>query len=54
MPLSPHRLHKIYLAASMEYGLPLEDPEELAYYNPLRGKIVKDRKNGNMGVKRND
>ena len=38
MPLSSYRMHRIYLAATMNYGLGSEDPEELAYYN----KISKD------------
>ena len=37
-------MHKIYLAATMNYGLGSEDPEELAYYNKLIGKISKMRK----------
>ena len=39
MPLSSYRLHKIYLAATMNYGLGSEDPEELGYYNKIRKKI---------------
>ena len=45
MPLSSYRMHKIYLAAIMNYGLGSDDPEELAYYNKLRkemNKIEKD------------
>ena len=41
MPLSSYRMHKIYLAATMNYGLGSYDPEELAYYN----KIKKDMAN---------
>jgi len=29
-------MHKIYLAATMNYGLGSDDPEELAYYNKIR------------------
>ncbi len=36
MPLSSFRMHRIYLAATMNYGLGSEDPEELAYYNKIR------------------
>ena len=36
MPLSSYRMHKIYLAATMNYGLGSNDPEELAYYNKIR------------------
>ena len=38
MPLSSYRMHKIYIAATMNYGLGSDDPEELAYYN----KIIKE------------
>ena len=36
MALSSYRMHKIYLAATMRYGLGSNDPEELAYYNKIR------------------
>ena len=36
MALSSYRMHRIYLAATMNYGLGSDDPEELAYYNKLR------------------
>ena len=39
MPLSSYRMHKIYLAAIMNYGLGSADPEELAYYNKLRKEM---------------
>ena len=32
MTLSSYRMHKIYIAATMNYGLGSDDPEELAYY----------------------
>ena len=54
MSLSSHRQHKIYIAATMGYGLGSEDPEELAYYEMIKEKIEKDRKNRNMGIKRAD
>ena len=38
MPLSSYRMHRIYLAATMNYGLGSDDPEELAFYN----KIIKE------------
>ena len=41
MPLSSYRLHRIYLAATMNYGLGSEDPEELAYYNKMREEMNK-------------
>ena len=39
MPLSSYRMHKIYLAAIMNYGLGSDDPEELDYYNKLRKEM---------------
>ncbi len=35
MTLSSYRMHRIYLAAIMGYGLGSNDPEEIAYYNWL-------------------
>ena len=32
-------MHRIYLAATMNYGLGSDDPEELAYYNKIRKEI---------------
>ena len=37
-------MHKIYLAATMNYGLGSDDPEELAYYNKIK-KEMADMKN---------
>ena len=39
MPLSSYRMHKIYLAATMNYGLGSDDPEELAYYNKIKKEM---------------
>ena len=39
MPLSSFRIHRIYLAATMNYGLGSDDPEELAYYNKIRKEM---------------
>ena len=39
MPLSPYRMHRIYLAATMNYGLGSDDSEELAYYNKIRKEM---------------
>ena len=39
MPLSPYRMHRIYIAATMNYGLGSNNPEELAYYNKIRIEI---------------
>jgi len=32
-------MHRIYLAATMGYGLGSDDPEELAYYNKIRKQM---------------
>ena len=32
-------MHKIYLAATMNYGLGSDDPEELAYYNKIKKEM---------------
>ena len=39
MTLSSYRMHRIYLAATMNYGLGSDDQEELAYYNKIRKEI---------------
>ena len=39
MPLSSYRIHRIYLAATMNYGLGSADPEELSYYNKIRNEM---------------
>ena len=39
MTLSSYRMHRIYLAATMGYGLGSDDPEELAKYNRLRKEM---------------
>ena len=39
MPLSSYRMHRIYLAAIMNYGLGSDDPEELAYYYKIRKEM---------------
>ena len=54
MSLSSHRQHKIYIAATMGYGLGSEDPEELALYEMIKKEIKKGRKNRNMGIPRTD
>ena len=54
MTLSAHRKHKIYIAATMGYGLGSDDPEEVAYYKQVKEEIKKDRKNGNLGIARSD
>ena len=32
-------MHRIYLAATMGYGLGSDDPEELAYYNKIKKEM---------------
>ena len=39
MVLSSYRIHRIYLAATMGYGLGSDDPEELAYYNKIKKEM---------------
>ena len=43
MNLSSYRMHRIYLAATMGYGLGSDDPDELSYYNKIR-KDMEDMK----------
>ena len=47
MSLSSYRMHRIYLAATMNYGLGSDDSEELAYYNKIR-KEMNDMKKGSI------
>ena len=39
MPLSSYRMHRIYLAATMNYGLGSVDKDELEYYNKIRKEM---------------
>ena len=39
MSLSSYRMHRIYIAATMNYGLGSDDPEELDYYNKIRNEM---------------
>ena len=39
MSLSAYRMHRIYLAVTMNYGLGSDDEEELAYYNKIRKEM---------------
>ena len=39
MALSSYRMHRIYLAATMNYGLGSDDPEEYAYYYKIRKEM---------------
>jgi len=36
MTLCSHRQHKVYIAATMGYGLGAEDPGEVAYYKQIK------------------
>ena len=54
MSLSSHRQHKIYIAATMGYGLGSEDPEELALYEMIKKEIEKESNDRNMGIQRTD
>ena len=45
MTLSSFRMHRIYLAATLGYGLGSDDSEEISYYNKIRkdmGDMKKD------------
>ena len=44
MALSSYRMHSIYLAATMGYGLGSDDPEEVAYYKKLRKEMYEMKK----------
>ena len=44
MSLSSYRMHRIYLAATMNYGLGSNDPEELAYYNKIKKDMADMKK----------
>ena len=43
MTLIAHRQHKVYIAATMAYGLGSEDPEEISYYQQIKEEMKKDR-----------
>ena len=51
MTLSSYRMHRIYLAATMGYGLGSDDPEELSYYNKIRKEMENMKKDPvNKGI----
>ena len=54
MTLSAHRQHKIYIAATMGYGLGSEDPEEVAYYKQIKEEMKQDGEKRNLGISRTD
>ena len=37
-------MHRIYLAATMNYGLGSDDPEELEYYNNIKKEMADMKK----------
>tara|TARA_B000000557_G_scaffold112502_1_gene91209 strand:- start:206 stop:376 length:171 start_codon:yes stop_codon:yes gene_type:complete len=37
-------MHKIYIAATMNFGLGSNDPEELAYYNKIKKDMADMKK----------
>ena len=39
MALSSYRMHRIYIAATMNYGLVSDNQEELAYFNKIRKEM---------------
>ena len=39
MSLSSYRMHRIYIAATMNYGLGSDDSEEFAYSNKIRKEM---------------
>ena len=44
MPLSSYRMLRIYLAATMNYDLGSDYPEELAYYNKIKKDMADMKK----------
>ena len=39
MPISSYRMQRIYISATMNFGLGSDDPAELAYYNKIRKEM---------------
>ena len=54
MTLSAHRLHKIYIAATMGYSLGSDDLEEVAYYKQIKEEMKQDKGKRNSGILRRD
>ena len=44
MPLSSYRMQRIYLAATMNYSLGSDNPEELEYYNKIKKEMADMKK----------
>ncbi len=45
MKLTAHRQHKIYLVATMGFGLGSNEPDEVAFYNKVKKVIKESHKN---------
>ena len=44
MPLSSYRMHRIYIAATMGFGIGSNDTEELIFYNKIRREMDEMKK----------
>ena len=54
MALSSYRMHRIYIAATMNYGLGSDNQEELTYYNKIRKEMDDMKKHSvKKGIPRN-
>jgi len=47
MELSPYRMHRIYIAANMNFALGSHDQEEMDNYNKIK-KDIDDMKNDSL------
>ncbi len=54
MALTAHRKHKIYLAATMGYGLGSDNPEEVAFYNKIMEEINDAKRKRYRGIAREE
>ena len=54
MALASHRKQKIYLAATMGYGLGSDDLAEIFFYNKIREEMKSDYMGGHIGISRED
>ena len=44
MALSSYRMHRIYIAATMKFGLGSNDPQELIFYNKISEELDEMKK----------
>ena len=44
MPLSSYRMHRIYIAATMGFGIGSNDTEELIFHNKIRREMDEMKK----------